>query len=43
MTCIIITFGAHPGNSMADITNKRKPEEIIPEKNGNDSKKSKSQ
>uniref|UniRef100_A0A8C7N8N9 Protein phosphatase 1G n=1 Tax=Oncorhynchus kisutch TaxID=8019 RepID=A0A8C7N8N9_ONCKI len=43
MTCIIITFGAHPGNSMADITNKRKPEEIIPEKNGNDSKKSKSE
>uniref|UniRef100_A0A674D3D1 protein-serine/threonine phosphatase n=1 Tax=Salmo trutta TaxID=8032 RepID=A0A674D3D1_SALTR len=43
MTCIIITFGAHPGNSMADITNKRKPKEIIPEKNGNDSKKSKSE
>uniref|UniRef100_A0A4W5N017 Protein phosphatase 1G n=1 Tax=Hucho hucho TaxID=62062 RepID=A0A4W5N017_9TELE len=43
MTCIIITFGAHPGNSMADRTSKRKPEEIIPEKNGNDSKKSKSE
>ncbi|XP_020316090.1 protein phosphatase 1G [Oncorhynchus kisutch] len=43
MTCIIITFSAHPGSSMADGTKKRKPEEIVPEKNGNDSKKSKSE
>uniref|UniRef100_A0A673YAS3 Protein phosphatase 1G n=1 Tax=Salmo trutta TaxID=8032 RepID=A0A673YAS3_SALTR len=38
MTCIIITFSAHPDSIMADGTKKRKPEEIVPEKNGNDSK-----
>ncbi|MBN3309311.1 PPM1G phosphatase, partial [Amia calva] len=44
MTCIIITFSAHPSSSsQAEANKKRKPDETPVEKNGNDSKKSKTE
>uniref|UniRef100_A0A8C9WNF1 protein-serine/threonine phosphatase n=1 Tax=Scleropages formosus TaxID=113540 RepID=A0A8C9WNF1_SCLFO len=43
MTCIIVTFAPHPCSSQAEGTKKRKPEESSPEKNGSDSKKTKTE
>ncbi|XP_067092390.1 protein phosphatase 1G [Osmerus mordax] len=43
MTCMIVTFGPHPCSGQAEGTKKRKPEEIVSEKNGNDCKKAKSE
>ncbi|XP_030628568.1 protein phosphatase 1G isoform X2 [Chanos chanos] len=43
MTCVIVTFSPYAGNSQSDCSKKRKPEETVPEKNGNDSKKSKTE
>lgn len=42
MTCMIITFSPHPCSSHAEGFKKRKQEEIVSEKNGNDCKKAKS-
>ncbi|KAJ8416072.1 hypothetical protein AAFF_G00380940 [Aldrovandia affinis] len=43
MTCIIISFSPHAGGNHADGCKKRKPEQSCLEKNGNDTKKSKSE
>uniref|UniRef100_A0A9J7Z5M3 protein-serine/threonine phosphatase n=2 Tax=Cyprinus carpio TaxID=7962 RepID=A0A9J7Z5M3_CYPCA len=43
MTCIIITFPPHLGNSIGESTKKRNLEETAAEENGNDSKKPKTE
>ncbi|XP_006638473.1 protein phosphatase 1G [Lepisosteus oculatus] len=43
MTCVIVTFTPQPSSSPAEGSKKRKPEESAAEKNGNDSKKSKTE
>ncbi|XP_064177567.1 protein phosphatase 1G [Anguilla rostrata] len=43
MTCIIITFSPHPCSTQMEGCKKRKPDQSCLEKNGNDSKKCKSE
>ncbi|MBN3324047.1 PPM1G phosphatase, partial [Atractosteus spatula] len=43
MTCVIVTFTPQPSSSPAEGSTKRKAEESAAEKNGNDSKKSKTE
>ncbi|XP_036405063.1 protein phosphatase 1G [Megalops cyprinoides] len=43
MTCIIITFSPHPCSSQGEGGKKRKPDQSYLEKNGNDSKKTKTE
>ncbi|XP_062852008.1 protein phosphatase 1G [Trichomycterus rosablanca] len=43
MTCMIVTFSPHAGTNVAENAKKRKPDEEVSEKNGNDSKKPKTE